>query len=169
MSKNNYMFPKKSELRHLKISDIKASLPDLKNLYEAKSVAVGKWLMGVIKQGLKDGSMKFNDILPSKPEFAYLLGVSIGTMQNAFRYIEDLGYVESKQCIGTLVRNYKQPVTTLRKLTSKRDMAASAIKRYIISEGLSVGTVMPSSAALAKIMGYTANTVRLAMENLSIR
>lgn len=169
MSKNNYIFPKKSDLRHLKISDIKASLPDLKNLYEAKSVAVGKWLMSVIEQGLKDGSMHFNDVLPSKPEFAYLLGVSIGTMQNAFRYIEDLGYVESKQCIGTLVRNYKQPVTTLRKLTSKRDMAANSIKRYIINNGIKVGKTIPSSATLATITGYTANTVRLAMGNLSIQ
>ena len=50
--------------------------------------------------------MKVDNILPSKAEFAfYLLGVSIGTMQNAFRQIEDAGVVESKQCIGTLVRD----------------------------------------------------------------
>ena len=169
MNKDNYMFPKKSELKHLTISEMNLSVPDLKNIFEAKSVAVGKWLMNVIEKGLEKGNLKVNDVLPSKPEFAYYLGVSIGTMQNAFRYIEDLGYVESKQCIGTLVRDYKKPVVTLRKLTSKRDIAANAIKRYILSNGLKVGKNMPSSRTLSVITGFTANTVRLAMENLAIQ
>lgn len=169
MNKDNYMFPKKSELKRLTISEMNVSVPDLKNIFEAKSVAVGKWLMKVIEDGLEKGTLKVNDILPSKPEFAYYLGVSIGTMQNAFRYIEDLGYVESKQCIGTLIRDYKKPAVTLRKLTSKRDMAANAIKRYIISDGLKVGKHMPSSRTLSVITGFTANTVRLAMENLAIQ
>lgn len=164
-----YMFPKKSELKHINISDITTPLPDLKNIYEAKSVAVSKWLIKVIEEGLECGKFCIDNILPSKPEFAYLLGVSIGTMQNAFRYIEDLGYVESKQCIGTLVRNHKEQKNTLRKLTSKRDMAALAIKRYIKTEGLKVGNLLPSSRILSTNIGFSANTIRLAMDNLTVQ
>ena len=120
----NYIFPKKSNFTAIPISKVDIELPELKNICEAKSVAIGKWLMKYIEHGLETNKISINNIMPSKADFAYKLGVSIGTMQNAFRYIEDLGYVESKQCIGTLVRDYKTPVTTMRKLTSKRDIAA---------------------------------------------
>ena len=96
-----------------------------------------------------------------------MLGVSIGTVQNALRYIEDLGYVESKQCIGTLVRDHKQQTTSLRKLTSKRDLAIDEIKRYIKTGGFSVGSMLPSSRTIATIIGYPINTTRMALENLS--
>ena len=88
-------------------------LPDLKNIFESKSVVIAKWLMSWIEHDLACGKISINNILPSKAEFAYLLGVSIGTMQNSFRYIEDLGYVESKQCIGTLVKNAENKTSTI--------------------------------------------------------
>ena len=118
-----YIFPKKSSFKAIDISQVDIKLPELKEISESKSVVIGKWLMKYFEHGLKNNKIEVNNIMPSKADFAYKLGVSIGTMQNAFRYIEDFGYVESKQCIGTLVRDYKQPVTTMRKLTSKRDMA----------------------------------------------
>lgn len=166
-SQNKYMFPKKSELKQIEISQIKKELPDLKNTDESKSVAIGKWIAEWIVSDLEAGKIEINNILPSKAEFAYMLGVSIGTVQNALRYIEDLGYVESKQCIGTLVRDHKQQVTSLRKLTSKRDLAIDEIKRYIITGGFSVGSQMPSSRTIATIIGYPINTTRMALENLA--
>lgn len=166
-TKDKYLFPQKSRLTRIKISEVKIELPDLKNSEESKSVIIGKWLAAWIKTELDSGKICVNNILPSKSDFAYMLGVSIGTIQNAFRYIEDLGYVESKQCIGTLVKDYKQKTSTIRKLTSKRDLAAEAIKRYILTDGFKVGSQLPSSRTVATIIGFSANTARLALEYLA--
>lgn len=161
-----YIFPKKSDYKVISISDVDIELPDLKNISESKSVVIGKWLMKYIEKSLKLNKIQINNIMPSKADFAYKLGVSIGTMQNAFRYIEDLGYVESKQCIGTLVRDYKKPVITMRKLTSKRDLASEAIKRYIQMNSYKKGMTLPSSRTVAALIGYSANTTRLALDYL---
>ena len=161
-----YIFPKKSDYKVISISDVDIELPDLKNISESKSVVIGKWLMKYIEKSLKLNKIQINNIMPSKADFAYKLGVSIGTMQNAFRYIEDMGYVESKQCIGTLVRDYKKPVITMRKLTSKRDLASEAIKRYIQTGSYKKGMTLPSSRTVATLIGYSANTTRLALDYL---
>lgn len=158
-----YTLPQKSSLEQLKINDINDSLPDLKNIKESKAVTIGKWLTNVIKT---NKAIKPNVLLPTKPDLAYLLGVSIGTIQNALRYIEDLGFVESKQCIGTIVKDPNNSESSLRKLTSKREVAITEIKRYIIENNLKVGENMPSSRVLAKIIGCSANTTRLALEYL---
>lgn len=165
--KENFMFPKKSELVKIKISAVSCALPDLKNSDESKSIIIGKWLIEWLKTDLKSGKIHINNILPSKAEFAYLLGVSIGTVQNAIRYIEDLGFVESKQCIGTLVSDYRKSHVTVRKLTSKRDLAVDAIKRYIQTGGFKVGSQLPSSRTVATIIGFSVNTTRLALETLA--
>lgn len=165
--KSEYISPKKSELKQIKITEINAKLPDLKNTDDSKAIAVGKWIAGWITEALKEGEIEVNNILPSKADFAYLLGVSLGTVQNAIRYIEDLGYVESKQCIGTLVRDRKKAVSTLRKLTSKKDLAISSIKQYIVSCGYKVGDQLPSTKAMSIIIDYTTNTTRLALETLA--
>ena len=164
---NDYMFPKKNELYKIGIEEVDASLPDLKNTDESKAVVIGNWLGVWIRESLKSGKISVNNILPSKAEFAYRLGVSIGTVQNALRYIEDLGYVESKQCIGTLVKDIDDSKTTLRKLTSKRDMAVDSIKRYILNDGFKAGSLLPSSRTISTIFGFSANTTRLALENLA--
>lgn len=168
-SKENFMLPKKSDLVKIKISDITFELPDLKNSDESKAIVIGKWLADWIKTDLSSGKIKIRNIIPSKAEFAYLLGVSIGTMQNAFRYIEDLGYVESKQCIGTLVSDYHNNDSTVRKLTSKRDLAVEAVKRYIQTGGFKVGSQLPSSRTVATIVGFSVNTTRLALETLATK
>lgn len=165
-NKDGYVLLKKSQLTQLKVTDIDLELPDLKNIQGAKSVAIGKWIASWIEKDLESGKICVNNILPSKSEFAYLLGVSVGTVQNALRYIEDLGYVESKQCIGTLIRDYNKKSLTVRKLTSKRDFAVDAIKRYILTDGFKVGSQLPSSRTIATIIGFTANTTKLALDYL---
>lgn len=167
-TQDNYIFPKKSELSKIKISAIDVKLPDLKNIEESKSVAIGKWIAAWITKDLAEGKIEINNILPSKSEFAYLLGVSIGTVQNALRYIEDLGYVESKQCIGTLVKDYKNSSSTVRKLTSKKDLAVEAIKQYIAEGSFKLGEKLPSSRTISTIIGFSDNTTRTALETLAI-
>lgn len=165
-NKYNYLKLKKSELRQLSISDIKEKLPDLKNTQGQKSKIIGNWLVSWITKSLQQGSIKVNDIIPSKKDFAYYLGVSIGTMQNAFRYIEDLGYVESKQRVGTMVKNKDSNAKTIRKLTSKKDLAVEAIKQYLITEEYEVGEKLPSTTTISVKIGFGANTTRLALETL---
>ncbi len=164
---DKYLFPKKSELKQLNISAINVELPDLKNAELSKADTIAKWLGAWIKDSLESGAIEINNILPSKAELAYKLGVSIGTVQTALRTLEDLGYVESKQCIGTLVKDYKTAGnSTLRKLVSKRDLAVESIKRYIVSDGFKIGSRLPSVKTIATITGFTQNTIRMAMETL---
>ena len=167
-SKNEkYIYPQKSKLRQISINDVNVELPDLKNIFEPKAVVIAKWMCSWIEQGLKSGKLLVKDVIPSKADFAYLLGVSVGTMQNSFRQIEDLGYVESKQCVGTLVRDYRKPASNVRKLTSKRELAAEAIKRYILSDGFKKGSKIPSSRTIATIINFSANTTRMALDYLA--
>lgn len=153
----------KSTLNQVEIEDINIGLPDLKNTKESKAITIGKWLTNVIDN---NKSVRPNTLLPSKPDLAYLLGVSIGTIQNALRYLEDLGYVESKQCIGTIIRD-RNKKEQLRKLTSKREIAIELIKNYIKNKGYGVNSVLPSTRNISKAIDSSANTTRLALEYLA--
>ncbi len=160
------MFIKKNELEEIKINQISADLPDLKNIKESKAIAIAKWMADWIKADLKSGNIKENNLLPTKSEFAYTLGVSIGTMQNALRHLEDLGHVESKQCIGTIVKDYKKNSSSMRKLTSKREFAIEEVKKFILKNKIKVGQNLPSSRAIAEKINCSPNTTRMALENL---
>lgn len=155
----------KNDLIQININNIKAELPDLKNPAESKAAAISKWLINWIKEDLENDKIKIGNLLPSKPELAFLLGVSIGTIQNSLRIVEDAGFVESKQRIGTLI---KDPATekTLRKLTSKREIVIENIKKLIKNKNIKIGEKLPSSRALAKSIQSSANTTRLALEYL---
>lgn len=163
---DKFLLLDKSELRKLSIKDISIVLPDLKNIFESKAVVIANWLIDWIEIDFKAGKIKETDLLPQKADLAYHLGVSIGTMQNALRYIEDKGYVESKQCIGTMVRDWKKSSLNVRKLTSKRDICVDLVKNYIIENKIKVGQNLPSSRILANLIGASPNTARLALENL---
>ena len=98
--KENFTLPKKSELVKISINEFKNSIPDLKNSDESKSIIIANWLASWIKHSLKTGKVKFSNVLPKKAEFAYILGVSVGTIQHAIRHLEDLGFVESNDSYG---------------------------------------------------------------------
>lgn len=164
---NDYILPVKAELTQIKVDDIRKELPDLKNSFESKSVTIAKWLMEWIEEGFKNNTVDEKTLLPSKGDMAYMFGVSIGTIQNSLRYIEDNGYVESKQCIGTVLRNPATPVKKMRKLTSKREIAINEIKKFIIENNIKIGEFLPSSRVLAGIINNSTNTTRLALEHLS--
>lgn len=163
---DKFLLLDKSELRKLSVKDISLALPDLKNIFESKAIVIANWLIDWIETDFKAGKIKETDLLPQKADLAYHLGVSIGTIQNAFRYVEDKGYVESKQCIGTMVRDWKKPSLNVRKLTSKRDICIDLIKNYIIEKKIKIGQKLPSSRILANLIGASPNTTRLALENL---
>lgn len=164
MTENNYILPQKSDLIQIRTSDIEFELPDLKNINESKAVIIAKWLIEWIKHDLKCNKISINNLLPSKASLAYFLGVSVGTIQNAVRYVEDSGYVCSKQCIGTLISCKSD--YSVRKLTSKRETAINDIKNFISDKNIKIGQNLPSSRSIASIIGCSANTTRLALENL---
>ena len=162
----DYILTQKSELRTTVLSELNLTAPDLRNINEAKSVIIAKWMMEWIDNGLKSGDLSAGSLLPVKSELAYFLGVSVGTIQNALRYIEDFGYVESKQRIGTIIKDRSAQETTIRKLTSKREIAIKKIKKFIISNKMKVGLYLPSSRAMATLINCSANTTRSALEYL---
>lgn len=164
--KGTFLLLDKSELRKLSVKDISIALPDLKNIFESKAIVIANWLADWLDADFKAGKINETDLLPQKADLAYHLGVSIGTMQNAFRLLEDKGYVESKQCIGTMVRDRKKSSQNVRKLTSKRDICTDLIKKYIIEKKMKTGQKLPSSRILANLIKASPNTTRLALENL---
>ena len=123
---------KRNDLETINIDEFGIDLPELKNIVESKALVIGKWLECRIKTDLANNKIAINNLLPTKREFAYLLGVSVGTMQNAFRYLEDVGLDESKQCIGTMIKDLEK--TSVRKLTSKREIAIESVKKYILDK-----------------------------------
>lgn len=164
---NDYILPSKADLKQMKVEEITKPVPDLKNRFESKSKVIAKWLMELITESIKSGQVDEKTLLPSKPDMAYLLGVSIGTIQNALRILEDNGFVESKQCIGTIIRNPENRVKKMRKLTSKREIAINEIKKFIERNEIEVGSSIPSSRVIAGIINCSTNTTRLAMEHLT--
>lgn len=160
-------FTLKKNLSQISISEFTTELPELKNITESKASAIGKWLIGRIDKLLEEKSIEAEQLLPSKAEFAYRLGVSIGTVQNALKYVEDNGYIEAKPCIGTIVRDKNKPALFTKKSTSKRDIIIEEIKNYIKENGFKTGENISSSKHIAQILNHSVNTVRLALENLS--
>ena len=121
------------------------------------------WLSGWIKKSLSNGLIKPYDFLPQKGTLACHIGVSLGTMQSVFRYLEDLGLVESKQKLGTFIKNPKD--NSIIKLTSRREMACAKLKQHIL-ESYSVGDNIISIRKLSNIIGISNSTIKMALNTL---
>lgn len=147
----------------LSINDLPKQVPDFKNSHLSKDRLTEQWLIQWIVSSLETNKIKKGDILPKKHDIAEYLGIGVGTVQNAIRYTEDKGFLQSKQKTGTLIAGYSN-ANMLKKQTSKRDAAVSKIKKYIIEGGIDY--VMPPAAVLARKINVSANTVRLAYLHL---
>ncbi len=152
--------------RKININELPVEIPNFNSSFEAKDSLIKKWIINWLLGAIKKNQIKENDILPSKNEISDYLGVSIGTVQNAIRYAEDEGYLKSKQRIGTLVSNITNPITALKKSTSKRDKTVLAIKKYIIQKDFILNKHICSARKMAEILGISQNTARLAYEFL---
>lgn len=150
----------------IEIKDLPTQIPDFKNSEESKEVLTEKWLTDWITNGIKSKNIKPYSLLPVKSKLAYYLGVSIGTVQNAIRYIEDKGLVESKQRIGTYIIGEKKNTVLLHKLTGKRDLTIKQLLYFIVDNDLKIGDKIPSIRTMAKIFSISTNTVRLSIEYL---
>ena len=132
---------------------------------ENKVDKIAKWLINWIILSLDCGKIKPYDLLPSKADLACHIGVSQGTVQNAYRIVEDLGYLESKQRIGTYIKDYKKNYSA-EKLTSKRELTIEIIKKYLSENNYRPGDKLPSTRKLASFMGVSSATIRTAILNL---
>ena len=127
---------------------------------ENKVNKISEWLISWIKKSLKNGQIKPYDYLPAKGDLAFHIGVSLGTMQNVYRNVEDYGLIESKQRIGTYIKPDCKPIE---KLTSKREVAVEAIKNYIIENNLKYGDSIASTRKLSKILIIPLTTIQSAL------
>jgi DNA-binding GntR family transcriptional regulator len=157
----------KAALVRIDVSQLPSEIPDFQAPGATKDTLIANWLKSWIADSLEKGLVSENHLLPRKNEIAEHLGVSIGTVQNAIRYIEDEGCVESKQRIGTLVRDIRHTGQRMRKQTSKRDQAVLAIKHYLLDHPFQPGETLPSAREIAKAIHSAPNTTRLALEYLS--
>ena len=153
-----YINYKKNELDKIKVSDIDLPCPDLKNTN--KSVVISDWLISWLNNHEFE-----NVLLPTKAEFAYSLGVSLGTIQNVYKILEDKGYIFLKQRIGAVIKGRTEN-KILRKQTSKIDIAIDVIKKYIQTSGMNIGDKLISSRKLSKITELSLNSVRLSINKL---
>lgn len=124
------------------------------------------WLVNWIKLSLECGKIKPYDMMPSKADLACHIGVSQGTVQNVYRLAEDAGYLESKQRVGTFVKDYNK-ASSLEKLTSKRELAVEIVKKYISENGYQEGDNLISLRKLSQITGISNSTLRLAVNTLA--
>lgn len=155
-----------SKFKRIDVSELPKQLPNFKNSYESKDILIEKWLINWITDAFNSRTIKENDLLPTKDVIANYLGVSIGTVQNSIRYVEDKGYLKSKQRIGTMIADFNNPSSDIRKLTSKREKVILKIKKMIIDKGFKVNQTILSSRKLSTMLGISANTTRLAYEHL---
>lgn len=132
---------------------------------ENKVNKISSWLIAWIEKSLKKGIIKPYDLLPSKGDLAFHTGVSKGTIQSVFRFVEDFGLLESKQRIGTYIKDGYGKNTT-KKLTSKREFAAEAIKKYLCENGYKPGDCLISIRKLGLKTGISAATIRVAIGSL---
>ena len=152
--------------RKININELPAQIPNFSSTFEPKDSIIKKWIINWILSSIKNNQIKENDIIPSKADISAHLGVSIGTVQNAIRYVEDEGYLKSKQRLGTMISNFTNPSGGFVKSTSKRDKTINAIKKIIVQNNYKIGKSIPSTRQMAVLLGISQNTTRLAYEYL---
>lgn len=160
MSENNVI-----EQRKISVDELPAQIPDFTSTFEPKDSLIKKWIINWILSAVEKKSIKENDILPKKSEISDYLGVSVGTVQNAIRYVEDEGFLKSKQRLGTMISNVSNPIY-MKKSTSKRDKSIIAVQKVIMQKDYKIGKAIPSTRKMAEILGVSQNTIRLAYEYL---
>jgi DNA-binding GntR family transcriptional regulator len=167
VGKENFKNIEKASLERLDVTALPKKLPNLKDKSKTKDGIIANWLKSWIDEGLKSKKIQAGNLLPRKEDISSHTGVSVGTVQNAIRYIEDEGYVESKQRIGTMIKGQGASDSVLRKQSSKREKIIYLLKKHIVDNSYEVNKNLPSSRELAKRLESTLNTTRLALEYLS--
>ncbi len=115
---------------------------------ENKVNKIAAWLEKWIIDGLKTGKIKVNDYLPKKGDIAVHTSVSLGTMQNVYRILEDKGLIASRQKVGSYIKDVSE--NNAEKLTSKREVASEEIKKIILDNNYKPGDIFISARKLSE-------------------
>lgn len=133
---------------------------------ENKVEKISNWLITWIKKSLEARKIKPYDLLPSKGDLAFHIGVSKGTIQNVFRLVEDYGLVKSKQRVGTYISGEMEEVVKPSKLTSKRELVVQNLKNFFKDNDYKIGDTIISTRQLANLIGASSSTIRIAITTL---
>ena len=150
--------------RHITVAEMAPHVHSF-GINENKVNKITGWISDWICASLHSGKIKPGDFLPSKGDLAFHIGVSKGTIQNVFRNIEDMGLVESKQRIGTYIKDPKKN-SAAEKLTSKREEAIEVVKEFLVKNNYSEGDCFISARQLAALVGISNSTLRSAIMHL---
>lgn len=129
--------------------------------------SIVEWLECVLKNGLQHKELTVNTLLPKKEEFATVLKVGIGTVQNVYRALEDKGIVVSKQCVGTILV-YGTTDKLFEKSTSKKDFIVNAMKKSFIKADLKCGDKISSVRYYSKLLKASTSLVLQVLEQLQL-
>ncbi len=156
--------PKSEEIRRITVAEM---APHVHSFFygENKVEKITKWLSEWIDASLESGKIRPYDYLPLKGDLAFHIGVSLGTMQNVFRNLEDKGLVESKQRKGTYIKD-RIDNGNISKMTSRREKVCEEIKYFLKSNNYKNGDTVISVRKLAQKIGISASTIRNAMNSL---
>ncbi len=155
-----------SLMNKLDIKFFQANLKSFVIVDDKKLNSIIVWLKSILE------NIELNQIvlMPSKSDMAKLLNVGLGTIQNAYRCLEDDGILVSKQCVGTMFVPSGLD-SDIRKLTSKKDKILSDFKDYILKSNFKIGDQLKSVRYYSKKLSIsTALVLQIfnQLENLGI-
>ena len=153
-------------MKHLTSDDIKIAKPDFTNSKLPKGIVVVNWLVDWIRNALETGTADFGDFIPSKEELANFLNVSTSTIQNSIRQVRGLGYLCSKQSIGTYITDFYSKDLQEESKIINTTVACCKIKKIILDEGTKLNTPILSIAELSKRTDISQNTIRFNLMEL---
>ena len=154
-------------MKHLTLDDIKISKPDFDASKKVpKGQLVTNWLIDWIKNSLEIGIADIGDFIPTKEELARFLDVSTATVQNSIRQVKNMGYVISKQSLGTCIADfYSNDIKSQDELYSGT-ITECKIKKIVLDEGIELNSPILSIAEFSDRTNISQNTIRFALMNL---
>ena len=155
-------------MKHLTLDDIKISKPDFDASRKVpKGQLVTDWLIKWIEHSLEFGIADIGDFLPTKEELAKFLDVSTATIQNSIRQIKDMGYVISKQSLGTCIADFYSKDIKSQDELYHGTITECKIKKIVLDDEIELNKAIPSISELAYRTNISQNTIRFCLMNLA--
>ena len=155
-------------MKHLTLDDIKISKPDFDASKKVpKGQLVTNWLVDWIKHSLEFGIADIGDFIPTKEVLAQYLDVSTATVQNSIRQVKDLGYVISKQSLGTCIADFYSNDIKNQDELYHGTITECKIKKIVIDDNIQLNEPIPSIGEFALRTHISQNTIRFSLINLA--
>lgn len=150
-------------MKKISIHETSQIMPDYNKA--SKEDIVLNWLLEMRNYVLVNKIANFGDLIPSKKEISEFLNISTGTVQNAIKIAEDLGFFSSRQCIGTKITDPNDKLSEI-KMFSKKDKALVEIKKLLFESNFGENEIIPNIIEIASEINTSQNTTRLALKTL---